>query len=339
MIRERPPISDDSIARGVEQQYGLVVARVTFLPIGYDPNTAVYRLESPAGDSYFLKLTRAAIVPASLRVPRALIEHGVTNVLASLPTRDGDLWCALDAYSMILYPFIDGENAMRRGLTERQWIAFGATLAAIHGSGLESRFAGEVPVEDFATPMIARVRAMQREVRDSRFELPVQRELAAFWQARAALIRHLTDRAEQIGNALRRDSFELALCHGDVHAANIMIDRNGAIFIVDWDTPRIAPRERDLLFVVGSMIARRVTPEEESWFFAGYGARAIDWRALAYYRYERALEDIYECGRSVFFNDSASVAVKEGDARLLMGLFEPGDIVQAAMDADSGAGQ
>ncbi|KAB8314663.1 hypothetical protein SD81_037040 [Tolypothrix campylonemoides VB511288] len=106
-------------------------------------------------------------------------------------------------------------------------------------------------------------------------------------------------------------------------------------FNVDWDTLRIAPRERDLLFIIGSTIARRVTPQEEAQFFQGYGATSINWQALVYYRYERALEDLYEGGRSVFFNSLSSPAVKEADAELTMSLFQPGAIVQSALAGDN----
>jgi spectinomycin phosphotransferase len=334
MLREKPPLADAAIARCVEAAYGLTVETLTFLPIGYDPYAAVYRIDTPTQAAYFLKLTRSAIVPASLHIPRALLDLGIANVLAPLPTMQHGLWCTLEPYSLVLYPFIDGENAMRQGMSPQQWISFGATLNAIHRSGIAARFAGEIPVENFASPMIAQVRSMQQQLHNRQWELPVQQQFAAFWQENSALIQHLTDRAEALGALLRVEAFELVLCHGDVHAANIMLDRDGAICIVDWDTPRIAPRERDLLFVVGSTIARRVTTEEEARFFQGYGESAINWRALAYYRYERVLEDLYECGRSVFFNPASSAAVKAADAGLAISLFQAGEIVQSALEAD-----
>jgi spectinomycin phosphotransferase len=334
MLREKPTLSDAAIALCLEHEYGLTIDAVTFLPIGYDPNAAVYRIHTRNNASYFLKLTRNTIVPASLRIPRALIDHGITNVLAPLPTLRHDLWCVLDPYSLILYPFINGQNVMQRGMSDQQWITFGATLNAIHSSRIETQFVGEIPLETFASPMIDLVRSMHKQVQASQFELPVQQDFAAFWQQNTSIIQHLTDRAEQLGIVLQMEQFDAVLCHGDVHAANIMLDHNGNVAIVYWDTPRIAPRERDLLFVIGSTIARRVTPHEEACFFQGYGATTINWQALIYYRYERVLEDLYEGGQSVFFNPLSSTAVKEADAQLTMSLFQPDAIVQGALEGD-----
>jgi spectinomycin phosphotransferase len=137
-----------------------------------------------------------------------------------------------------------------------------------------------------------------------------------------------------LGALLQAEPFEMVLCHGDAHAANLMLDQNGVLYLVDWDTPRIAPRERDLLFIVGSTIARRVTSHEETCFFQGYGAIPIHWPAMTYYRYERVLEELYEGGRSVFLDSLSSVAVKEADARFTMRLFQPGALVQSALEAN-----
>jgi spectinomycin phosphotransferase len=131
-------------------------------------------------------------------------------------------------------------------------------------------------------------------------------------------------RAESFGVELRHRPFDLVLCHGDIHAANILVDRQGEIWLIDWDGPLIAPRERDLLFVVGSRIARVVTPDEEDRFFERYGATEIDPAALIYFRYERLIQDIGEFGMSVLFDPALSEAARAEAIELTSGFFAPG---------------
>lgn len=333
-MRHQPDISAEELIASLGTHYDLNIIFVRFLPVGYDLNAFVYQAITNENVSYFVKLRVGVDPPPGLLVPRFLIEQGIPNILAPLRTRTGALWFALDTYSVVVTPFVRGENAMIVGLSETQWRAFGATLRAIHTGGFASRLHGDVPIETFSIPSAQLVRRVSERLQDVNFASPTAMELAAFWISKASLIEHLLARAEALGKELQSRPFELVLCHADIHAANIMVSEDGGIYLVDWDGPLLAPRERDLLFIVGSMIARRVEPQEEAWFFQGYGAVDVDKPALAYYRYERAIEDIGEAGKVVFLESDHSEEVKRGEADLLRGLFQPGDIVEAALEAD-----
>ena len=90
----------------------------------------------------------------------------------------------------------------------------------------------------------------------------------------------------------------------------------------------LAPRERDLLFVIGSRIARDVEPHEETWFFEGYGDVPVDPEAIVYYRYERILEDIGEIARSVFEDGESSLSSHASEVDLAESFFGPGGILE-----------
>src|SRR5262249_18715644 len=161
-----------------------------------------------------------------------------------------------------------------------------------HSGGFASQLRGQVPAETFSIPSAQLVRRLTAGIQDARFDSPAAMRLASFWADNASLIEQMLVRAEALGKQLQSRPFEFVLCHADIHAANILVSEEGSIYLVDWDGPLLAPRERDLLFVVGSNIARRVEPREEALFFQSYGTVDIDLTALAYYRYERAIEDI-----------------------------------------------
>jgi spectinomycin phosphotransferase len=77
-----------------------------------------------------------------------------------------------------------------------------------------------------------------------------------------------------------------------------------------------------------------VTPEEEGWFFQGYGAVPVDPEAIVYYRHERILEDIAEIGRSVF-EGGASESSNATEVTLATTLFEAGGDIAVAEIVDT----
>jgi spectinomycin phosphotransferase len=333
-MREKPNIQEGEIAACLSTLYGVQVVSVNFLPIGYDLKAWVYEVMTEDGTTYFLKIRSGPAPEPALLVPRALIEHGIKNILAPLRTVTQDLWCSLDAYSVILYPFVKGENAKVAGMSDSQWREFGATLSAIHSSGLASQFRGQVPAETFSLPSGKLIRRLHALIDHARFDTPAATRLASFWGENAQRIEVLVARAEALGKQLQSKPFEYVLCHADIHAANILVGEDERIYLVDWDGPLIAPRERDLLFVVGSKIGRPVEPREVELFFQGYGAVEFDPAALSYYRYERVIEDIGEMARCVFSSTDLSEAAKAEETQRIIEMFQPGKIVASAMEAD-----
>jgi spectinomycin phosphotransferase len=337
-LREDPGLEVGKISACLLEHYGLRVASVAFLPVGFDPNAAAYRIVSRDGTAYFLKVRFGPVHEIGLLVPQALGELGIRNVLAPLPTRSSNLWCRLDCYTdhgAVLYPFVGGENATVAGLSDDQWREFGSTLRAIHASGLGERLRGRLPVETFSLPSAAPVRRLLMLVDETeQFEGCAAARFAAFWRTRAGQIRRMLARAEALGRSLQTRSFEHVLCHADIHAANILVGDDGRIRLIDWDGPLVAPRERDLLFVVGSKIARTVEPREERLFFEGYGPIGIDPDALVYYRYERIIEDLGEIGKSVFLDPSIGEQAKAEEAGLAVSFFAPGGMAESAETVD-----
>jgi spectinomycin phosphotransferase len=329
-MRDDPGLDLDSLTACLDAQYDLRVRSVAFLPLGYDLSAAVYKVIAGHGTAYFLKVRFGPVDEPGLIVPWALAERGIRNVLTPLQTRSGQLWCSCGGRSLVLYPFIAGRDAMTVGMDDDQWREFGSTLQAVHSSGLAEDFRGQLPIETFALPSSALIRRILDLTETTEFENAFAAEFAAFWREHAARIRQMVARAEALGRRLQSRSFDHVLCHADIHAANILVGDDGQIHLIDWDGPMIAPRERDLLFVVGSRIARVVEPREEELFFAGYGPVDIDPEALIYYRYERIIQDLGEIGRSVLLDPDPSDRMRAEESRLARSFFAPGGDIDYA---------
>ncbi len=110
----------------------------------------------------------------------------------------------------------------------------------------------------------------------------------------------------------------------------MLIDDAGALWLVDWDEVILAPKERDLMFVVGGIGTGLVEPHETAWFLDGYGDTEVDPLALSYYRHAWAVQDLGLYGEDVFLDESLGDDARSHAARILLGLFEPGGIVELA---------
>jgi spectinomycin phosphotransferase len=108
------------------------------------------------------------------------------------------------------------------------------------------------------------------------------------------IIIEMIDCLEKISSELGKKSKRTCLCHGDIHAGNLLINKD-SFYIIDWDTIILAPKEKDLMFIGGDIGNKWKKDEEIEYFYKGYGKELkIDINLIKYYRYERIIQDIYE---------------------------------------------
>jgi spectinomycin phosphotransferase len=192
-----------------------------------------------------------------------------------------------------VYPFIKGHNGFEVALTERHWVDLGAALKRIHTVQLPPGLMGLIRREAFSPRWRKAVGAFLAWGDDDVLDDPVAIKVATLLQSKREVILDLVERAARYAQTLQDRSRAFVLCHYDIHAGNVLIDAaTDALYIVDWDDPILAPKERDLMFVGGGIGGVWNTPREEALFYQGYGPTDVDAVALAYYRYERIVEDI-----------------------------------------------
>jgi spectinomycin phosphotransferase len=332
-VLEDPGLDLGELRHALRTAWGRDADRLTFVP-GHDMQAASYKVVAAGDHIFFLKVRFGPVREAALAVPSALRDAGVRNIPAPRRTNSWALWAPMGDCNLILYPFIRGRSAMELGLDEAQWRTFGETLRAIHDSGLESRFAQSLQSETFALAAAASVEQMRKLAEDPPQQSAAGRRLTKVLRRQASRIDEILARAQELGGILRGRTFDRVLCHADIHANNILVDEDGQIHLVDWDSPMIAPRERDLWFVIGSRIARATKPQEEAWFFEGYGSISVDREAIIYYRYERVLEDLAEFGRTVFLDPLPTDAVRRREVDLVEWYFGPDSLLATAEQVD-----
>jgi spectinomycin phosphotransferase len=329
---EKPDLQDAMLVEWLLDHHGLQVVELHFLPTNYQ-NTAAYHVLATDAHPFFLKLRLGPFEEASVALPVFLREQGMQAIIAPLADRAGGYWDYLDDYNVILYPFIDGSNAFKAPLTESQWFQLGSSLQRIHSTELPPGLKSRIKPETYAGTWREQVKELLERVQHERFDEPAAAEFATFLKAKSDEILYLVRKAEQLAATLQTQHPEPVLCHSDLHAGNILCSTDGGLYIVDWDNPILAPRERDLMFIGAGVGGIWNTPEEEALFYRGYGPTEINPAALAYYRFERILEDIAPNVEKLFMKDVINIdrsKIRQG----LADFFKPNGVVDMAYQAE-----
>ncbi len=324
---QAPDIPEGLIVSHVRDAYGLPAEGALFLPLGADLNTAVYRIDTGGEARYFLKLRRGPCDEASVVLPRLLADQGAGEALAAIRTRAGELYSRLQTFTLILYPFVEGVSGFDAPLSEGQWIELGAFVRRLHGVDLPPRL--EVPRERWSPEGRGSVADFLQRAAGRPSGDPVAARLSRLLEARGGDIRSIVERAGDLAAAVSSRGLPHVPCHTDLHAGNVLIAADGSLHVVDWDEPLLAPRERDLMFVGGGVGAVWNEPAGEALFYQGYGPVEVDRAALAYYRYERIVQDVAVVCRHVFLSGRRDDDRARG-LRQLESQFLPGGVVAIA---------
>jgi spectinomycin phosphotransferase len=330
----KPDLKDEKIIACLHDSYGLDVAEISFLPLGADFNTAVYRVTATDKTDYFLKLRSGDFCESSVLVPHHLKQIGMQNIIPPIATKTNECWTNLDAFKVALYPYIDGRNAVDSKISEQQWQQFGETVKKLHTADIPESIISNVPKETFSLKCCQAVRLFLERIENEVFDESVAAKLAALLKSKSDIILDLIKRTEELGAKLQNQSFQHVLCHADMHGWNLLIDQDNHLYLIDWDTLILAPKERDLMFIGSGIWDSGYAPdEEESLFYKGYRQANINQDALCYYRFNRILQDIAEYCEYIFLSDEG------GDDRMqviehLKPNFLPNGTIERAYRAD-----
>ena len=304
IMLEKPKLKDGKIIDCLRNEFGLSVEKLSFLPLGADWNTAVYRVITNDKTAYFVKLRKGDFNEASVTVPNFLSNSGIKQIIPPLATQTGQLWANLNSFKVILYPFVAGHNGFEKKLSNKQWVEFGKALKRFHISNISSAITNGIQKDNFSPRWRDTVKIFLERIEKETFHEPVANELADFLKIKKDETLELIIQTEQFAQILVEQHPEFVLCHADIHGWNLLIDNNETLYMVDWDTLIFAPKERDLMFIGGGLGNSGYTPqEEETLFYQGYGQTNINQIAIAYYRCERIIEDIAVSCKQIFLSN------------------------------------
>jgi spectinomycin phosphotransferase len=332
-MTEKQTLSDQLIIHCLNTHYGIDVAMLTSLPLGADMYASVYKAEMQDASSYFVKLKHGHHHDISTTILSLLHDAGIQQIIPPIKTTHGESIQHIDDSTLIVYPFIKGENGFNLTLTDDQWVTLGKFLKQVHTFKVPPSIQNLVRQEVYSPKWRDAVRLLYTQIEAEPSGDEIALKLRMFMKEHSRAIYRLVDRAEQLAKKVQEQSPEFVLCHADIHGGNVLIDEKGTIFIVDWDDPIMAPKERDLMFIGGGVANVWNNPHEEDFFYKGYQKTEINRTILAYYRHERIVEDIALYGKALLLTKAG------GEERLEMynqfiDMFKPRGVVDIAFKTD-----
>lgn len=333
---EKQCLPDDLIISCLNTNYGIKIATLTFLPLGGDINAAVYKAQMYDQSSYFVKLKRNSHYhDISIVVLELLQTAGIQQIIPPVKTIHGQLTQHIEDFTLIVYPFIEGQDGFNRSLTDNQWLSLGRVLRQVHEIDVAPLIQNNIRRESYSSQWSEIVRSLYLHIEGQLIGDEVALKLQKLMKEKIVAIRRLVDRAQELGKKIQNLSSQFVLCHSDIHAGNVLMDGNETIYLVDWDDPVMAPKERDLMFIGGGVANVWNKAHEEKLFYKGYGKTDVNIDILAYYRHERIVEDIAFYGQELLLKTSGGRNRQEM-YKHFEDMFAPNGVVDVAFKTDEG---
>ena len=180
---------------------------------------------------------------------RALADTGRELVVAPAPGEDGSLVAPVaDRFAVAVYPLVEGESfSWGHPMSTEHRAALLDMVVEVHAAPAEVR--DRAPVDDYAIQHRDALEAALHDGAEGAAASPTgpyAAQVARLVADHASALRAaLTTYDDLVDRARRRTEAAVVLTHGEPHPGNTMRTADGWR-LIDWDTARVAPPERDL---------------------------------------------------------------------------------------------
>ncbi|HIF0309346.1 TPA: aminoglycoside O-phosphotransferase APH(9)-Ia [Legionella pneumophila] len=330
MLRNNIP--DQQLIKLLKVYYGIDIHAVQLIVGGADMNAFGYKADSES-NSYFVKLKYGHHDEINLSIIRLLYDSGIKEIIFPIYTRDTKLFQQIDHFKIIVYPFIDAPNGFTQNLTEKQWQQLGKVLRQIHETSVPTAIQQRLRKETYSPKWREMVRSFYNKIGFDDSDDQITADFKSFFNQKIDSIHRLVDSSEELSQKIQPDLDKYVLCHSDVYAGNVLVVNEESIYIIDWDEPMLAPKERDLMFIGGGIGNVWNKHHEIDYFYEGYGKTNVDKIILSYYRHERIVEDIAVYGQDLLSRDQNDESRLES-FKHFKSMFDPNNVVEIALSSD-----
>ena len=284
----RPADLDDAVVvECVLDAWGVAVDSIEHRPVGFGSHhwtarqgsrhwfVTVDDLDTRLLDSHDDRIAAFGRLEVALSTARGLYDSGRDWVVAPQRGRTGAVVEAIDErFVCALYPFVDGRTSSDgRYDSDDERRAVVALLIQLHRT--QRRIDTSPIVDDHRIPrrdsLQAAMSDLDRPWSTGPYADPARELLGQHHRAVAEVL----DRYDELAKTVRSCASPV-ITHGEPHRGNVIMTADGPA-VIDWDTTRLAPAERDLWSLIDEDETVRVLYEQQSGI-------SLDDRALALYR-------------------------------------------------------
>lgn len=182
-----------------------------------------------------------------MRTAVALRDAGLAFVLAPAAAGDGAPLVRLsESYSVAVFPFTDAVSLPFGEHPPENVPDVLHALGRLHATSVDV----ELPRADpLGVPHRAELLDALDDVDRAWASGPFAEATRALLAEHGPRVRTMLDAYEEHARAVRAGSDDWVITHGEPHANNVLRGGRGEWFLIDWDTVRLGPRERDLWMV------------------------------------------------------------------------------------------
>lgn len=295
------PLSDDAVAGALDSGWGMRAAPLEYRRIGYG---SYHWLATDENGSRWIVTVDTRNGPFAVRrayaLAGSLAASGLDFVRAPRPANDGQVVLEMGEWLVSVWPWLEGRSTMSGEHASPADLA--ATLRCIRRLH-DINDIDPVPqlVEDWVLP--GRGELARLLVGEGWTSGPYAAEARELVVGSAARIGRGLTRYDALAEAVTAAGVDFVVTHGEPHAANVVHTADGPV-LIDWDTVRWAPKERDLWSFVGL----------EGWR-QGYGDGPVLSDAVEAYQLQWKLSEIADFGKLLAgaraANSDADVAMRE----------------------------
>ncbi len=186
--------------------YGIEINSIASLALGADINAFIYKVVTPQQQAYFIKLKAGYHHEVGVEVVELLEKAGVQQLIPPVKTIHGSSTQRIEAFTLIVYPFVEGQDGFNRTLTDDQWVLLGKTLRQVHEVKVLQPLQHQLRREAYSAKWREMIRSLYVEIEGVSTVDEIASDLQLFMKKNKQVIDRLVDRAEALGEKLKKQS-------------------------------------------------------------------------------------------------------------------------------------